>query len=360
MQTGLNLKQLSERLIKDREAAKDYVIDTRKMAMHARESDEKSTSGGYAIKPTLELYGTSDELPIRPLVHDQIGARLEIPGKYYDRMLRDQPQLLVANVNAWFAHKPELRMVRTMEGSARAFLSNRYQRVDNWQVAEAALPILGRIPGVQIKSCQVTETRLYIQAVSPRVQGEVRKNDVVQAGVVISNSEVGAGSVSVSAMVWRLVCLNGMITGDRFRAYHVGRKVEEEGAMWSDRTRRIDDSLILSKVQDMVNSAIDANMFESRLNKMRALTGETMARGADPAKAVEVLAKKIGASDEERGGILRALIEGKDLSAWGFLNAVTNQAHGSRSYDRSVEMEAAGGMLLDLPRSDWRQVLEAA
>lgn len=80
----------------------------------------------------------------------------------------------------------------------------------------------------------------------------------------------------------------------------------------------------------------------------------------NPANVVEVLAKKVNASLDEQGGILRALIEGGDLSAWGLLNAVTAQAHTARSYDRAVEFEAAGGQLLDLSPKDWKEVLEAA
>jgi alkylated DNA nucleotide flippase Atl1 len=75
---------------------------------------------------------------------------------------------------------------------------------------------------------------------------------------------------------------------------------------------------------------------------------------------VEELAKTIGASEAETGGILRALIEGGDLSAWGVINAVTAQAHTAKDYDRSVDFENAGGQLLELPRSDWKRILEAA
>ena len=33
-------------------------------------------------------------------------------------------------------------MVRTLDGKARAFLSDRYHRIDNEQIAEAVLPVL--------------------------------------------------------------------------------------------------------------------------------------------------------------------------------------------------------------------------
>lgn len=67
-----------------------------------------------------------------------------------------------------------------------------------------------------------------------------------------------------------------------------------------------------------------------------------------------------GATDQEAKGILQSLIEGADLSAWGMLNAVTAQAHTATNYDRSVELETAGGALLDLAPNQWREILEAA
>src|SRR6185312_3119821 len=205
---------------------------------------------------------------------------------------------------------------------------------------------------------EITERRMYIQAVAPRVSGEVKRGDVVQAGVVISNSEVGCGSVSVAAMDYRLVCLNGMISSEKFRAYHVGRRIEDNAELWADDTRQADDRAVLLKVRDMVRNAVDATRFRSRIEQMTGLT-ERRIEG-NPAKVVEVLSKKIGLSENEQGGILRSLIEGQDLSAWGVLNAVTHQAHNARSYDRAVEFEAAGGVLLDLPANQWREVLEAA
>ena len=249
-------------------------------------------------------------------------------------------------------------MLRTLGGDLRAFLSDRYQRIDNAEIAEVVLPVLADIPDVRIVSSEVTDRRLYIQAVSPRTEGEVKRGDVVQAGVVVSNSEIGMGSVSVSALIWRLICGNGLISSDKFRAYHVGRQVADSEALWADDTRKADDRAVLLKVRDMVRQAVDAVKFRERIAQMTGLVTANVT--GDPAKAVEVLAKTIGATDAERGGILASLIRGGDLSAWGLLNAVTAQAHDVASYDRAVEFEAAGGQLLDLPSNEWRRILEAA
>ena len=180
----------------------------------------------------------------------------------------------------------------------------------------------------------------------------------VEAGVIISNSEVGLGSVSVQGLIWRLVCLNGMKTSDAFRRNHVGRKVEDNEALWADDTRKADDKAVLLKVRDMVRAAVDETKFRVQLQKLQGLTEGKIV--GSPEKAIEVLARKVGATEGERGGILRSLIEGGDLSRWGIVNAITHQAHSTESYDRAVEFEGMGGQLVDLPATEWKEILEAA
>jgi hypothetical protein len=347
MQRGLSLTDLARKIEANKELKRDYVADTSAMQMVIQDDN----------RPALEIpsHGT---FPIMSHAHNQIGARTKIPAAYYDRMVTDAPQLLATNVNTWFKRNPEKRMVRTLGGNTRAFLSNRYQRVENEQIAEAALPVLYDLPGVQVVSSEVTDRRLYIHFTVPSIIGEVKVGDVVQAGGIISNSEVGLGSISVSGLVWRLICLNGMKTADAFRRNHVGRQVDEGELEWAEDTMIADDKAILLKVRDMVRAVVDETKFRANLDKMRGLTDARVT--GDPAKAIEVLAQKVGANETEKGSILRALIQGGDLSAWGMLNAVTAQAHTAKSYDRAVEFESAGGALLELPTTEWKRVLEAA
>ena len=63
---------------------------------------------------------------------------------------------------------------------------------------ELQLLIMGKGP----MSCEVTENRLYLKVVNHRLEMEVRKGDIVQAGVMISNSEVGLGAVSIQPLVY--------------------------------------------------------------------------------------------------------------------------------------------------------------
>lgn len=348
MLKGISLQQLAAKIEGNRALKRDFIVDTSRTTMQVQ-SDRR---------PVLELEDNGT-FPILPLAHDQIGARTSIPAKYYDKMLDEAPDLLATKVNAWFRLHPEKRMIRTLGGDTRAFLSKQYMRIENEQIAEAALPVLAELPGVEIPSCEVTDRRLYIHFVIPSIEGEVKVGDVVQAGGIISNSEVGLGSVSVSGLLWRLVCLNGIKTGDTFRLHHVGRRAEETGEVeWADDTRRADDRAVLLKVRDMVRSVVDETRFRAQLLKLQGLSDAKLT--GDIEKSVEVLAQKVPVTEGEQKSILHSLIRGNDLTAWGLVNAVTAQAHEADSYDRAVELESVGGSLIDLPPTEWKRILEAA
>jgi Domain of unknown function (DUF932) len=346
MKTGLSINELAAKITANQALKYDLIVPTAETIMTVSDGRPQLISG-------------DNSFPILPLAHRQIANHAEIPAAYYDRMRAHQPGLLASNVNTWFQANPQRRMLRTLGGDARAFLSDRYQRIENEEIAAAALPVLAELKGVKIVSSEVTEQRLYIHFVIDTIEGEVKKGDIVQAGGIISNSEVGLGSCSVSGLLWRLVCLNGMKTSDSFRRNHVGRKIEDSEALWADDTRKADDRAVLLKVRDMVRAVVDETRFKAQLIKMRELTHGKI-ESADYNRVVEVLAQKVGAAEATHGGILRSLVEGGDLTAWGLMNAITHQAHGAADYDKAVEFEAMGGRLLDLPATEWREILQAA
>ena len=172
-------------------------------------------------------------------------------------------------MNHWLASKPEKRMIRTLDGEARAFLSDRYQRIDNNHVVEAVIPILSQIPGLEVKSCQVTPSKLYLKAVSTETRllvGSKRVGDYVESGLMITNSEVGQGALSIQPFFHFLVCTNGMVRNQEgLRAYHVGGRQGVGVDVWdilSDDTKRLEDKTTLAKIRDIVAASMDRVRFE--------------------------------------------------------------------------------------------------
>ena len=196
MKAGRTLQELAIELDRQREAKKDLIVDTGVLSMDTGET-------GLALQ--VAGRDMASQFGVNEIAHRQIGQHLKIPAVYYDRMRAEYPELLVQNVNSWFARSTGTRrMLRTLDGTARALLSDRYRRIDNFEIANAVLPIIGSMEGAGVESCELTDSRMYLKVVNPRVTAEVRKGDIVQAGVIISNSEVGMGSVKVSPLVYRL------------------------------------------------------------------------------------------------------------------------------------------------------------
>ena len=179
---GMNLIELAQEIVRRAEAKRDFVADTPDLVFEG---------GALAI-------GHAGAFPLTDHAHGQIADRVGIPKRYYDRMRAESPALLANNVNHWFQAMPERRMVRTLDGRARAFLSDRYHRIDNEQIADAVLPVLLESGGHgAVVSCCITDSKLYIQALFPRLEGEVRRGDPVQGRVIVSNGEIGNGALDI-------------------------------------------------------------------------------------------------------------------------------------------------------------------
>ena len=364
MKAGLGVNELATQVTELAKARKDYIVNSDHIHYQA------DTAGKVSIAIQQPKQSGSDiELLPTQLMLDQIGARLEIPRKYFKRMQSDAPDLLVRNLEHWSHRNPERRMVRTFAGRAdngwdvgRAYLSDRYKRLENEQVLAQIVPQLAQVGGISIQDCQITENRMYVKAVTPKVQGEIKKGDAVQAGVIISNSEVGGGALNISPLVFRLVCLNGMILPDkRFRAFHVGRRAEESESVYemlTDETRQADDHAILLKARDVANSIFNQDYFDKLLLPLREAAEDEL-ETKRPDKAVEVLSRQIGMNEEEQMSVLTHLISGGDLSRWGMANAVTRAAQDVASYDRSVHLETVGGNIIHLDRDEWKDISKA-
>jgi hypothetical protein len=361
MHKGLTLQELATKLANERDQKKDMIVHTGSIRMDVSNGNTELVipHNGSAIPGVY---------PLKPVAHDQISDYTKIPLKYYKKMHLEAPHLLADNVNTWFRRKPEAMMLRTLSGTGRAFLSNRYKRIDDEMIAEVALNALVKA-GMrldQVISVNVTDTRLYIQATLPNLVAEVRGSrrvgDVVHGGVVITNSEVGMGRVVVSEFDYYLACLNGMIGQKLLKKTHLGGAIEDDDALFADDTRRKLDEALVLQIRDMIGMAVDRTRFEKRVEKASNLT-QIELKG-NPTEAIEVMSKVLAPSsrfftEAEEGSILNALVRGGDVSAWGLVNAVTAQANTETDYDRAVELETAGGKLLELGRSEWTRILDA-
>lgn len=359
MKTGGTLNDLAVELHRQLATRVDYVADTRRMGF----TYEAATDPFYVLTiDDADGVGELGDFPVNQHAHEQIGAHLAIPRKFYERLQASHPDLLENNVVSLFQREPARRMVRTLDGNARAFLSDVYRRLDNFELLDrAVLPALAENgDGMQVFSCGLTDRRLYLKVVFPELRLTVKDGDELSPGIAISNSETGEGGLNVEPFVYRWLCTNGMIVGLQYadgfgmRRRHVGRRIEESdvaAGIYRDETMRLDDEAFFAMAHDLVRSAGNAIRFEAIVSRMRTAT-ETEVPG-DPVAAVEVLAQRHAFTELEKGSVMRHLIQGGDLTAWGYVNAITRTAEDVESYDRATELERLGGVLLEQPAKAW-------
>lgn len=343
MKQGKTLMELAAELERQKASKRDFIASGALLSVRTNEE----------TKQTRISLGETD-LGVNATAHDQIASRLEIPSKYYDRMRNESPALLDQNVNHWFSKNFSPYLVRAMDGNMRALLSNKYRPLDNADLAEVALPQL-IAAGAEVASCEVTEKRLYIKAVTPKLSFEVKKGDIVQAGIVISNSEIGMGSLSIEPLLYRLVCLNGCIINDaKIRKTHVGRgNADFQGVtqFFRDETREMDDRAFWMKVRDTLAAVFSDIGFAGFAEQFKKAQDDTIV--ADVVKVVEITQKRYQLTEGEKSGVLHHLIQGGDMNRFGLINAITRTAQDVPDYDRSTELERLGGTILELPRRDW-------
>lgn len=359
------LESLASELARMQETKIDYVIDTRRASMSWAHAD-----GNVADGTALLQFDTAEEPfggPINDHAHGQIAARLGIPKRYYDRMRADHPQLLTANVNGWFTKQPERRMVRTLDGTVRAFVSDRYRRLDNFDLMErAVIPALRDHDGIRFLIANLTPERMVLRCLLPSVQREVglQVGDIVQAGFQLRNSEVGATALAVEPFVWKLDCLNGMVSNvAAIRAYHIGRRItdddlrEDAKLTYAQDTIHADDKATFLKCRDAIRAALSETVLDEIVQQMRdAATGQEVVQ---PVVATEKLASTFALTETEGQSVLMSLARGGDMSRWGMVNAVTDAAKQAASFDRQEEMERLGGKLLTMTEMEWRPLAAA-
>ena len=352
-----DLTEFAIELDRRQKVKKDYLVDTRNMIMDAEANNAMLSIRNDTTGETLILN-------VNEVAHNQIGTDLGIPSKYYDKMRADNPELLAANVNSWFNKKPKVHMVRTLDGTARAFLSDSYRRIDNFEIAQTVLPIIADMPDARVESCEITDERMYLKVVNPRLTTEVVPGDIVQSGILIMNSEVGLGSVTIQPLVYRLVCSNGMVVNDaKMRKYHAGRRNEaaEDFTIYSDETIKADDIALQMKIQDTVRAVVDQTRFERIVNMMRDAKNAIIKNETNVPKMIELAGTEYKWYSKEEGeGILNYMIRGGDMSLYGYANATTRYAQDVKSYDRSTALESLGYTILGMSPAKWTNLQKAS
>jgi hypothetical protein len=297
--------------------------------------------------------------PTQPAMR-QMGTHCGVPAKYFDRMYTEAPELLAHNINYWFNKNPTTQMVRTLDNNLRAFLGRRYRPLDNADCLAATYPIIEEHNG-HIESCSLTDTKMYLKVTIPGREIELKAPGVswgvghdpihvLRPGLIISNSETGHGSVAIQPGVHERHCSNLMVMSDKaMRKLHVQKAAtfdDNVSEYITDDTRRKQDEAFWATVRDLVYASLDGRIFDDYVEQ--------------PQATVELVATKYNLTNDERDSVLDQLIQSGEPTRYGLQAAITRMAQDVESYDRSTDLEKLGGAIIELPKTEWQQLAEAA
>lgn len=372
MKTGrMDLQQLLVELQRRRETKRDYLVNIGKVEATVAETDK-----GKSLELLVPTEAGFEAVGVNGVAHGQIAEEAGIPKPYYDKMLKEEPELLTTNINKWFQKYPAVRQIRTLDGSARALLSDKYRPLDYEDLAEVVIPALLKLDSVEIMSQEITERRFYLKAVDKGVIRELADkgatfgdggHTIIQRraspAITISDSEVGFGALSIQVGLYDGFCSNLATFGERsLRKYHTGARqnllagVENIAALLTDDTRRKTDEAIWAQVGDVVAGAFDKDRFNELCGKVEGTIADKIE--GDVAKVIAN--KRFGLTENEGKSVLQRLIEGGSNTRFGFYNAITRAAQDVEDYERATELERLGGEIIDLPRDQWQEVLKQA
>jgi hypothetical protein len=351
---GRTLQELAAEITRRAEAKRDFIAPVSNIAMIVEGS-----------RPLIDLRmtGGTESFPLTNHAHGQLAEYAGVPMPYYRRMEAEQPDLLAANVNTWLRTMgaDKRRMVRTLDGSMRAFLGDGYRQLENEDLAEAILPVLMELD-LMILSCEITDRRLYIKAVDRSIERDVPTGkhmgdgghtifDTCCPALTVSNSEIGGGALAVSTGVWTKACTNLADFGANMRKYHTGKRAElsdEVYALLTDETKKATDKAVWMQTTDLVKGAFAVAQFEALCKRLGTAAADPIPAAA-VVETVEVVGKRFSLTGDERKGVLAALIRDGDLSRYGLHSAVTRYSQDDAvSYDRATELERIGGEIIDM------------
>lgn len=294
-----------------------------------------------------------------------------IPVKFIRELTACQPQIAADLINKLHGIGQERRLSRILSGRLRAWLSDSYRMVDNYDVAFHALDT-ARACGGEVIESRLTEQRMSIQFTTREVAGTVidKQNSVLGAPgsganhewlkttnlewgnynppegtvhpvITVSNSETGNGGFTVSIGVLVAFCINMAVVSTEISKIHIGQKLEE-GMYQQDTIKTMSEAIVL-QTRDIMRKAFDARWFHDLCDQMQESTDRVVMH---PVRVVTNLCKDTGLNEENRDAILSHFMRGGSHNAWGVGQAVARTAQDVTDADIATFLEGIAGSVL--------------
>lgn len=280
----------------------------------------------------------------------QLNTRLKVPAKFARELMGEGAwgrDLLAHTYNELAPHRGtgSRYLVRSVDGQARALMSEKYKRVDSSEVLSGFVTAVQAHGGV-INDAQIWDTRWKVSVVVPQLFEPI-PGEVVGFGATLQNSDFGNGALSYSFRIMRLICLNGMIGNNELRKVHIGRELD--GAVFSERTLRMQSKLWTSALGDVVNTSLSPKRIGMEMNRIKEAAETEIDSPQKLIKALQAGGKITKEEEDELNGVyvdggIEELPQGNNV--WRFSQALGRLAgikDEKGEGERSTELEKLAG-----------------
>lgn len=333
------------------------------------------------------------------VAEEGIAQKLEIPLPYLRKMQALEPDLARQNVQAWLDRDDRkflLRLFRSDDsdtGVLRAFLSDQYRVIDNWDILMAVLDGVKQA-GIEdpVIDADLTDRRMIVRVVVPQIavyaekllenyrspfdgtdagrgwtpqrlreiadaEGAGVSGKVVFAGFVFTNSEVGGGAFRITPRIVVEACNNGLqLTAESMAKTHLGARLDGSGIVkWSEETLKANLDLVVAQTKDAVTTFLDVDYVTTQVHKLESAASEQI---IEPQAVITEVSKRIGFTQEQANLILSHFIKGGQVTTGGVMQAVTSAAQEAQDGEVAWEMEKAGINALNVAREVNRQLVK--
>ena len=237
--------------------------------------------------PTQHFYAND-------VARDQIFTHAEINQNTAQSLLERAPVEFCNVINKLWHDSPSDRILRAYgvgmkspinnHNVLRGYVSNKFLRFDHTDVLKNIMPLING-GDYSVTAATLTDKYMRVTFRSNIIQGSDDRavGEIMAVGFVISNSEVGLGSLSLQELIIFLACLNGMMSTNvlsSIRAKHLTSAISCDGSSGGV----VPDHVTASQIQakDLYRSAsnflnnLSSDTLQDHIEKMNAARSDVI------------------------------------------------------------------------------------
>lgn len=323
------------------EMLSDFVVPANEI-----EFDRLGAYGGKHDSSVVMEFG-SQQVGLHRNAVTQLAGRMGISARDLQAEITgpEWKQRVFANrLNRYMEHNSGNFLVRNVDGTAKAILSDRYRRLNTAAIFLAFLQAAST-KGAVLVGANHGELTDFLEVVHPEIVPiETEKNGIIDMvfGAQIRNSDFGAAKLELRIYGMNTVCLNGMTSKQMLAERHLGTKLEQTDTVhFTAETMEADTKARALAVRDIMTSVYDPE----NLSRERERVVEMTDIDLDFQAKIKEL-PKLGVSVGECDALTKVLmannpddgVQGAN-TLWKFAQGLTAVANKAGSQDRKRDLE---------------------